>query len=72
MTLDRRRLLALGASAAFISGAARAAEEPARAGLTAILSETGVPALAGAVVTPDGLPFLSRRPACGAPTGPTG
>jgi len=57
-TLDRRRLLALGAGAALAGGAARAAEDPAPAGLTAILTETGVPALAGAVVTPDGLPFL--------------
>lgn len=57
-TLDRRQLLAFGAGAALIGGAARAADDPSQAGLDALLAATGVPALAGAAVTPKGLGAL--------------
>jgi len=58
MTFDRRQVLTLGAGAALMGGAARAAEDPDQAALDALLTSTGVPALAGAVVTPRGLETL--------------
>ncbi len=56
MTLVRRHLL--GASAAMIAGCARAQSPAAEGSLQRLVDETGVPALAGAVVTPEGLPLL--------------
>lgn len=58
MTLLRRELLA-AIPAIAAAGCARAEPSSAPAGsLQRLVDETGVPALAGAVVTPDGLPFL--------------
>lgn len=59
MTLLRRELLAAAPALAF-AGCARAqpASTAPEGSLQRIVDETGVPALAGAVVTPDGLPWL--------------
>jgi CubicO group peptidase (beta-lactamase class C family) len=57
-TLDRRQLLTLGAGAALLGRAAHADEATPQAGLDALLTTTGVPALAGAVVTTGGLDAL--------------
>jgi D-alanyl-D-alanine carboxypeptidase len=58
MMLDRRRLLALGAGATLMGGAARAAGNPAQTDMDALLAATGVPGLTGAVVTATGLDAL--------------
>ncbi|MDP1631294.1 MAG: serine hydrolase domain-containing protein [Caulobacter sp.] len=58
MTLLRRTVLA-AIPAAALAGRAQAESTAATGSLERLIEETGVPALAGAVVTPDGLPFLA-------------
>lgn len=57
MTLLRREFLAAIPVIA-AAGCARAESSAPAGSLQRLVDETGVPALAGAVVTPDGLPFL--------------
>lgn len=57
MSLLRREFLA-AIPAIAAAGCARAESSAPEGSLQRIVDETGVPALAGAVVTPDGLPFL--------------
>ena len=57
MSLRRRDLLA-AAPALTLAGCAKAQSMAPTGSLQRIVDETGVPALAGAVVTADGLPFL--------------
>lgn len=56
MSLLRREFLA--AIPAFAAGCARAESSAPEGSLQRLVDETGIPSLAGAVVTPDGLPFL--------------
>lgn len=59
MTFLRRELLAAAPVLAFAGCAkAQTASTAPEGSLQRVIDETGVPALAGAVVTPDGLPYL--------------
>lgn len=57
MSIDRRGMILTTAAGLAAAGCARASDAP-EGSLQRIVDETGTPALAGAVVTPEGLSFL--------------